>query len=239
MRSIPFLAIAAAFAAAVTLAAEGARAATVVPAWLALHAGTIARVDIAPWIVSDEPEAALTESPGSVARNFSDDASRPGDVLYEPIGVRVRVLRLTDGGRIALVHGIGARFAGFAPLARLVPEIPAGTALVVAGGFEGFADFYSALGTPEKRAAPIATGSRLVALEIGAAPYDPDSADLVRVRVRVLDGNLRGRTGWISVAYTGIPAGSLPATAQVAEKACRCRLVQFAWGPSGGTPPRF
>ena len=93
-----------------------------------------------------------------------------------------------DGGRIARVHGIGTRFEGYAPLARL----------------------------------------------------DPDSADLVRVRVRVLDGTLRGRTGWVAVAYTGIPVDRLPATAQVAEKACRCRLVQFEnWGPSGGTPPRF
>jgi hypothetical protein len=145
-----------------------------------------------------------------------------------------------DGGRIARVHGIGTRFEGYAPLARLVPEIPAGTALLVAGGFEGFADFYPALDTAEKHAGQIATGSRLVALEIRAAPYDPDSADLVRVRVRVLDGTLRGRTGWVAVAYTGIPVDRLPATAQVAEKACRCRLVQFEnWGPSGGTPPRF
>ena len=240
MRSLPLLAVATSVAAAIALPGAGvARAATLVPAWLALRPGTIARVDIAPWLVSDEPEAALTQSPGSLARNFSDDATRPGDVLYQPIGVRVRILRLTDGGRIALVHGIGARFSGYAPLARLVPEIPAGTALVVAGGFEGFADFYSTLGTPEKRAVPIATGSRLAALEIGAAPYDPDSADLVRVRVRVLDGNLRGRTGWVSVAYTGIPADRLPATAQVAEKACRCRLVQFIWGPSGARRPDF
>jgi len=197
------------------------------PAWLELRAGATARVDIAPWLDSDEPEAAITQSATSLDRDFSADASRPADVVYEPIGVRVRVVGLRGGGHVALVRGVDRQFEGFAPVDRLVPEIPAGTALVAAGGFGGFADFYPALDTPEKRADRVATGSRLAALGVGVAPYDPDSADLVRVRVRVLDGALRGRIGWVSVSYTGLPAGSAPFAAEVAEKACGCRLIQF------------
>jgi hypothetical protein len=198
-----------------------------VPPWLVIGAGAVARVDIAPWLDSDEPEAALTLGADSLRRDFSADATRPGDVLYEPIGVRVRVVKLQPGGRLALVRGITDHFEGYAPRTRLIPEIPAGTGLVAAGGFGGFADFYPALDTPQKRAARLATGSRLVALGTGVAPYDPDSADLVRVRVRVLDGNLRGRTGWVAVVYTGLPERRLPNSAEVAEKACGCLLIAF------------
>jgi hypothetical protein len=205
----------------------GAASAAPRPAWLSLEAGTVARVDIAPWLVSDEPEAALTESARSLERNFSDDASRPGDVIYRAIGVRVRVVALGRDGRTAHVRGIGDRFEAFAPIERLIPEIPTGTVLVAAGGFGGFSDFYPTLATPEKQADRIATGSRLVALGMGVAPYDPDSADLVRVRVRALDGNLRGRTGWLAVGYTGLPVTGRVTSSDVAEKACNCRLVVF------------
>jgi hypothetical protein len=197
------------------------------PAWLTIRAGTIARIDIAPWDDSDEPEAALTVSAASLARNFSDDATRPDDIVYQPVGVRVRVVRLGPNGAVALVHGFAARFQGYSPVARLIPEIPAGTRLLAAGGFGGFADFYPTLDTPEKRAGRVATGTQLLALGLGVAPYDPDSADLVRVRVRVLDGDLRGSVGWVAVAYTGLPETHVPPSADVAEKACRCRLVQF------------
>jgi hypothetical protein len=197
------------------------------PVWLTIRAGTVARIDIAPWDDADEPEAALTVSAASLARNFSDDATRPDDIVYRPVGVRVRVVRLNPGGAVALVHGFDDRFEGYSPVARLIPEIPAGTTLLAAGGFGGFADFYPTLDTPEKHAGRVATGTRLVALGIGVAPYDPDSADLVRVRVRVLDGDLRARIGWVAVAYTGLPETHVPASADVAEKACRCRLVQF------------
>jgi hypothetical protein len=211
-------------------AALGAPVTPVVPAvppWLVIAPGAVARVDIAPWLVSDEPEAALTIGADSLRRDFSADATRPDDVLYEPIGVRVRVVRLLGGGRLALVHGLTGRFQGYATRSRLIPEVPSGTVLLAAGGFGGFADFYPALDTPERQAGRLATGSRLVALGIGVAPYDPDSADLVRVRVRVLDGDLRGRTGWVAVVYTGLPERRLPASAEVAEKACGCRLIQF------------
>jgi hypothetical protein len=224
-----FFAAPCAFALAFALANAGSNAATR-PAWLSLGVGTTARVDIAQWLVSDEPEAALTESPQSVERNFSDDARRPGDVFYRPIGVRVRVVRVDSDGRTALVHGVGDRFQAYAPIERLVPEIPVGTILVAAGGFGGFADFYPTLQTPEKHAGRIATGSHLLAIATGVAAYDPDSADLVRVRVRALDGNLRGRSGWIAVGYTGLPATQNPTPSDVAEKACGCRLVEFA-GP--------
>jgi len=214
-------------AVALSLACIGPAQAGGLPAWLALDAGTTARVDIAPWMDSDEPEAAITQSATSLLRDFSEDAARPDDIVYEPVGIRVRVVKVTAGGKLALVHGIGSHFEGFAPLERLIPEIPAGTLLIAAGGFGGFADFYPEIDTREKVADRVATGSHLVAIATGVAPYDPDSADLVRVHVRVLDGSLRGRTGWVSVAYTGLPTSTLPAGAEVAEKACGCRLIQF------------
>jgi hypothetical protein len=198
-----------------------------IPAWLKLRPGTLARVDIAPWDDADEPEATLTSSAASLTQNFSDDATRPDDILYQPVGVRVRVVRAASDGRTILVHGIERRFEGFTLPARLVPEVPPGTVLVVAGGFGGFADFYPRLDTPEHEAERVATGSPLAVSGTDVAPYDPDSADLVRVRVRVLGGAMRGRTGWIAVAYTGLPETRVPASADVAEKACMCRLVRF------------
>jgi hypothetical protein len=218
-------AVAVLFSVATAPGATTTRAST--PAWLMLRSGTLARVDIAPWDDADEPEATLTSGAASLAQNFSDDATRPDDILYQPVGVRVRIVRTVPGGRTVLVHGIGRRFEGFTLPARLVPEVPPGTLLVVAGGFGGFADFYPRLDTPERDAERVATGSGLRVLATDVAPYDPDSADLVRVRVRVVGGTLRGRIGWVAVAYTGLPTTHLAASADVAEKACLCRLVRF------------
>jgi len=170
----------------------------------------------------------LTEGPASALRDFTADASRPEDVVYEPIGVRVRLVRLAANGRIALVHGVGARWQAFAPLDRLVPEIPAGAKLRVAGGFGGFAEFYPALNTPRDRALHIATGSDVLALQTGVAPYDYRAQpEFVRVRVRVGSGDLRGRTGWIGTAYVGAAASRIPPDAPTTEKVCSCLLVQF------------
>ncbi len=192
-----------------------------------MHAGTIARVDIAPWRVSDEPEAALTATAASMARDFTADASRPPDIVFRPIGTRVRVERVLDGGTVARVHGVNARWEAFTRVDRLVPEIPPGTTLVAAGGFEGFSDFYPALQTPEKDAERLPTRSRMIALGMDAAPYDPDSADLVRVRVRVVSGALKGREGFVAVAYTGLPATAEAMLGSQAEKTCSCRVVTF------------
>jgi hypothetical protein len=200
------------------------------PAWLAARPGTLARVEVAPWFVSDEPEAALTESARSVLRDFTADATRPEDVVYEPIGVRVRVVRLAGNGRVALVRGVGARWQAFAPLDRLVPEIPPGTKLRVAGGFGGFAEFYPALATPQDRALQIATATDLLALRTGVAPFDRAVPEFVRVAVRVTSGVLRGRTGWIGTNYVGAAAAEISQDAPVPEQVCTCLLVQFA-GP--------
>jgi hypothetical protein len=197
------------------------------PVWLAARPGAAARVEIAPWLVSDEPEAALTERPASLLRDFTADATRPEDVVYEPIGVRVRLVRLAGNGRVALVHALGARWQAFAPLDRLVPEIPVGTKLRVAGGFGGFAEFYPNLDTPPARALQIATGSDVLALRTGVAPYDRSQPEFVRVRVRVDSGELRGRTGWIGTAYVGAAAVKIPPDAPTTEKVCSCLLVQF------------
>ncbi len=200
------------------------------PRWLTARPGTTARVDIAPWLDSDEPEAALTASPASLGRDFSADASRPPDIVYEPVGVRVRIERVL-AGRIVRVRGIDAPWVAYAPLARLVPEIPAGTRLRTAGGFGGFADFYPTLPTPQRAAQQLATGTPLVALGMDAAPYDPGTSDLVRVRVRIAAGERRGTVGWLPVGYTGLPAAATPKTASVAEHACRCRLAAFDDAP--------
>ncbi len=225
-----------AFAAVGSCAARGTASAVVAsqtnrPAWLVLRPGTIARVDIGLWATADEPEASLTESVASLAGDLSADTARPGDVVYEPVGVRVRVVRVVPGTHVAIVHGIDRRFQAYARIERLIPEIPPGTHLRAAGGFGGFADFYPTLATRQATAQRIATGSDLVALAMGTAPFDPGSADLVRVRVRALSGNLRGRTGWIAVAYTGLPSADPGNAAQPEERACRCRLVQFPTSP--------
>jgi hypothetical protein len=197
------------------------------PPWLELRPGTLARVDIAPWRVSDEPEAALAQSAASMARDFTADASRPPDIVFRPVGTRVRVERVLPSGAVARVHGVGERWEAFTRVDRLVPEIPPGTTLVAAGGFEGFSDFYPALATPEKDADRLPTRSRMIALAMNAAPYDPDSADLVRVHVRVTSGTLAGREGFVAVAYTGLPAGADATLGSQAEKTCSCRVVTF------------
>lgn len=203
-----------------------ARAAPGDPAWLVLRPGSLARVDLAPWAVSDEPEAALTLGAASSARDYTADAERPGDVAYEPIGVSVRVVRVVRAG-VALVHGRTGRWQAYTRLERLIPDVPPGTALVAAGGFGGFADFYPTLGTKQPQAERLATGSGLAVLGTDVAPYDPDSSDLVRLHVRVTSGTLRGRSGWVAASYAGLPRKRLPADASVAERACACRLVQF------------
>jgi hypothetical protein len=204
--------------------------ATTRPAWLTARAGVRARVDVAPWFVSDEPEAALTAHASSLQRDFTGDATRPEDVVYEPIGVRVRFVRRAGNGRLALVRGTNGDWEAFAPLGRLVPEIPPGTGLRVAGGFGGFADFYPTLATRPGSALEIATGTDLTAIAIGVAPYDSALPEFVRVRVRVMSGPMKDRTGWIGTSYVGVPATALPAEASVAETACRCVLVRFG-GP--------
>jgi|GEM_PF-1926707 len=210
--------------------AANAGAAQTVPAWLAPRPGTLARVDIAPWFDSDEPEAALTGSVASSARDFTIDALRPMDVRYEPVGALVRIERVFPRSGVAAVRGVRSPWRAFARIARLVPVVPRGTTLVAAGGFGGFADFYPALSTKQPRAGRVATGSRLVVLGNGVAPYDPDSPDLVRLRVRVASGDLRGRVGWVAAAYTGLPLARPRPDASSAERACRCRLVQFEVG---------
>jgi len=216
------------FAFAVALASSLVpRGAAADPAWLFLGPGTVARVDEAPWPVFDEPEAALTASAVSLERDFTADLARPNDVLFEPIGVRVRVVRVLPGKGIALVRGLAAPWTAYAPVDRLFPEVPAGTLLRIAGGFAGFADFFPRLNAPLRHAGGLATGTDVTVLGMGAAPYDPESSDLVRLDVRVLSGTERGRTGWVAAGFTGIPLDRVPATADRASKACGCRLLRF------------
>ncbi len=233
LHTFVFVPLAVAILADATLAstARGIVAKNATPAWLALRPGTLARVDIAPWLYSDEPEAALTESAASIARDFSKHAERPEDVVYQPIGARVSVVRVLPGGRIVRVRGRDARFEAYTLVARLVPDVPPGTPLRAAGGFQGFSDFFATAATPYKAATRLETGSALVALGMGAGPYDPDTSDLVRVHVRVVSGALRGRTGWVAVVYTGLPVARLSPSAAIAEQACTCRIVEFGSSP--------
>ncbi|MDQ2857179.1 MAG: hypothetical protein M3R53_00835, partial [Candidatus Eremiobacteraeota bacterium] len=155
------------------------------------------------------------------------------DVVYKPIGVRVLIVRVLAGRgtapvrSVVLVRGVHAPWQAYAPLDRLVPEVPSGTKLAVAGGFGGAADFYTQLAPVTGSPAQIPTGTRLAALQTGAAPFDPGNSDLVRIHVRVLSGSRRGRTGWIAVAYTGLPVQRVARGASLTAKACSCRLVHF------------
>ncbi len=202
-----------------------------VPAWLTLQSGTLVRVDSAPWFDSDEPEAALTASARSLRQDFSADGTRPDDVVYEPVGARARVLRVEAGG-IALLRGTDRRWTAYAPIARLVPDVPRGTTLVVAGGFGGFADFYPSLTTPEATAARLPTGTRVVTLRMGVAPADPGTSNRVRIEVAVVAR--RNRSGWLEAFYTGLPDAAAPGKASNAEQACSCRILSFAVPRSDG-----
>jgi hypothetical protein len=194
------------------------------PNWLVTRPGQTGLVGAAPWPMT-EPEAALTGSDRTAAIDPDDAAQRPDDAVHEPIGLRVVIDQLYSDG-VALVHPQGAEWTAFARLDQIVPEIPAGTDLVVAGGFGNAADFFAALGTPPSGVEEIPTGSQLQSLGMGIAPYNPDGTGFVRVKVYVRTGALRGRTGWIPVGFTGIPdPGGDPAN--TAERACHCRVVEF------------
>jgi hypothetical protein len=200
-----------------------ARADAATPSWLELRPGQIARVGAAPWPVT-EPEAALSGSEDSAAKNPDDYATRPSDAIHEPIGLRVVIERIY-ADKVARVRPDGVAWSAYTRLDQLAPEVPAGTDLVVAGGFGNYGDFYAALETPASGAEQLATGTPLVALKMGTAAYDPEGSDFVRVRVLVKAGKLRGRVGWIPVLYTGLPGGA--ATESTTERACRCRLLEF------------
>lgn len=194
------------------------------PGWLTLAPGTIVRVDLAPWS-SAAPEAALAASVRSIEKYGGDEVAEPEDVVREPVGVRAVVARLI-GKRVALVRGLFGRWKAYARVERLIPEVPPGTLLVVAGGFEGFADIYPSLSSPAHSARHIETGTRLVAINLGVGRFDPQASALVRVGVRIVSGKARGHFGWLDVAYTGVPMphGRLGSSA---ERACTCRIVAF------------
>src|SRR6202162_4841795 len=108
----------------------------------------------------------------------------------------------------------------------LVPEVPPGTQLVVAGGFGNYADFFPDLSAPESAAQQLPTGTSVLTLGLGIAPYDPEGSDFIRTKVYVQSGPQLGRTGWIAVGFTGLPdPNGTPAS--TAERACRCRILEF------------
>ena len=218
LRTLP-----AAFAAGLFLTAGLARADVTAP-WLQTRPGQTALVGAAPWPMSD-PEAALTNSEPSAAVNPDDYAVRPAEAVHQPIGLRVVIDQVYLDG-VALVHPDGATWNAYARLDQLVPQVPAGTHLVVAGGFGNAAAFFPQLDTPQARAQEIATGTPILTLGMGIARYDPDGTAFVRVKVAVESGPKRGRTGWIPVGFTGLPdPGGNPGW--TAERACHCRLLEF------------
>jgi hypothetical protein len=212
-----------AFALALLLTISIARA-DVTTAWLQAIPGQTALVGAAPWPMTD-PEAALTSTEPSAAVNPDDSSTRPADAIHQPIGLRVTIEQVYLDG-VALVRPEGAAWTAYTRLDQLVPEVPAGTRLVVAGGFGNAAAFYPKLDTPQAGVEEIATGTAIVVLGMGIAPYDPDGTGFVRVKVVVESAPQRGRTGWIPVGFTGLPdpAGTPGWTA---ERACRCRLLEF------------
>jgi hypothetical protein len=201
-----------------------ARAGAIAPGWLELRPGQVARVGAAPWPMT-EPEAALSGSEDSAAKNPDDYAVRPSDAIHEPIGLRVVIERVYDD-KVVRVRPDGVAWSAYTRLDQLAPEVPVGTDLVVAGGFGNYGDFYPALETPARGAIELVTGTPIVALKMGTAVYDPEGSDFVRVKVLVKAGKMRGRVGWIPVLYTGLPgAGGTPLS--TTESACRCRLLEF------------
>jgi len=203
----------------------GAAGAAGEPPWLFLRPGQTALVGAAPWPMDQQPEAALTGSAQSASVSPDDYTRRPDDALGQPIGLRV-VIEAVYLGNVARVQPVGATWDAFTRLDQLIPEVPPGTQLVVAGGFGNYADFFRDLSTPAAQAEEIPTGTSVVALGLGIAPYDPDGADYVRVKVLVQGGPMRGRSGWIAVNFTGIPDPS-GAPVSTTERACRCRLLEF------------
>jgi hypothetical protein len=196
-----------------------------IPPWLAVRPGRMALVAEAPWPMGDEPEAALTGSFRSSRIAPDDQAARPKDAVGAAIGIAVAIERLVSP-EVARVRPVGEYPPAYVRLDRLVPEVPAGTRLVVAGGFGNEAAFYAKLEAPVEKAGSLATGTPLTALGMGTAPYDPDGSDFVRIRVLVRGGAFRGRHGWLPAAYAGLPRPGGP-FASTAERACRCRILEF------------
>jgi len=197
-------------------------AASAVPPWLVPEAGRLAYVAEAPW---PGPEAAATFSLRTARPDPDDQTQRPPDAAGAPIGTLATITGLASAS-VARLHLPGVARAAFARLDHLVPQVPAGTALVVAGGFGNEARFYASLAGPFTHTRLLPTGTPLLALGVGVAPYDPDGADFVRLHVRVAGGPWHGRVGWLPAAYAGLsrPNG---ARASSAELACRCRILEF------------
>lgn len=195
------------------------------PSWLMLRPGQTALVAAAPWPLNQQPEAALTGSAQSASVNPDDYARRPDDALGQPIGLRVTIEAVYIGN-VARVQPVGATWDAFTRLDQLIPEVPPGTQLVVAGGFGNYADFFRDISTPPSEAEEIPTGTSVLTLGLGIAPYDPDGSDYVRTKIVVQSGPMRGRSGWIAVNFTGIP-DPYGTPSSTTERACRCRLVEF------------
>ena len=205
------------------LAGSAARA-DVDVSWLETRAGQTALVGAASWPMTD-PEAALTKTEPSAAIDPDDYSARPADAIHQPIGLRVVIRQVYLDG-VALVRPVGVDWDAYARLDQLVPEVPAATHIVVAGGFGNAADFFPHLDTPQAGAEQLPTGTRVVALGMGVAPYDPSGTGFIRVKVLVVSGPAKNRTGWIPVGFTGL-ADPTGAPADTAERACRCRLLEF------------
>jgi hypothetical protein len=199
--------------------------ASALPPWLAPAPGRYAYVAEAPWPMGDHPEAALTFSLRTARPEPDDQTARPADAVGAPIGVRATFVDLASAS-VARLRVDGVTHDAFARLDRLVPPVPPGTHLVVAGGFGYESLFYPALDAPLEQARSLVTGTRLVALEIGVAPYDPDGMDFIRIHVRVTAGARRGQTGWLPAAYAGLSRPQGPRASTV-ERACRCRIIEF------------
>jgi hypothetical protein len=187
--------------------------------------GRFAYVAEAPWPLDDHPEAALTYSLRTAKPDPDDQPTRPDDAVGAPIGIRAEFLALATPA-VARLRVDGVTREAFARLDRLVPPVPPGTHLVVAGGFGNEAPLYPKLDTPLKRADSLPTGTHLVALDTAVATYDPEGADFIRIEVRITSGPKHGRTGWLPALYAGLNRpGERPGS--TAEKACRCRLLEF------------
>jgi hypothetical protein len=192
------------------------------PGWMMLRPGVAALVEVAPW--RDDRHAALTTNEADyVAYSTGTDPSYiPRTALAEPIGTRVLIESLRPH-RMAAVRLRGGRRA-YTYLGRLVPVIPPHTELRVAGDSSHLALFFPTLSTKEERAMHVRSGTALVSSGMAIATYDPERTFIVRVRVSIEGGPMRGQTGWMQPGSTGIPTSS---PRDEIEKECGCLITTF------------
>lgn len=178
-----------------------ARSGAAIPQWLVLKAGTRVRIDLATWPGTDRVAAVTRTVDG-----YKNAASEKPDSLSLPVGVFATVDKDvgTDSFHDSYVKVHGSGWSGFTRSDQIVPLVPRGTLLVALGGIavgdSGHTTaLFSTLDSTYASSPRIASGTRVEVLGLDFAPGDPDqTTTLARYKVKVLDGDHSGESGWIS-----------------------------------------